>query len=277
MNGYDTDARAVILLTACINPGGMVKTRLQDAAVRKRQYLESIEYYLAATRCKIVFCENTGCDIRDEITSPERHERLEYLTFNGNDYDKSLGKAYGESLIIRYASEHSVFMKTAEYVCKVTGRVKVININDIVACGGFGGRKIVKACFTFYGEINSVCFLAPKAWLSEAMAAAESRFLNRGGVDMEQVLYDCIAESRDMKIIDFFPQIDGICASFNVPYKELFAHYRKYEHYAVLCELYKSRGCKIDFLRAYICWLYHAVTWKLSDLIKQPHGAGRKR
>ena len=84
-------AKPVILLTACINPNGMANTALQDAEVRKTQYLDAIDFYLKATKCNIVLCENTGTDLFDEVSSPEKYTRLESLVFCGNDYNKSRG------------------------------------------------------------------------------------------------------------------------------------------------------------------------------------------
>lgn len=74
---------AVLLLTATINPNGMTFTALQDVEIRKRQYLDAIDYYLTKTPYKIVFCENSGVNIFEEIKSPDKYQRLEYLILGG--------------------------------------------------------------------------------------------------------------------------------------------------------------------------------------------------
>lgn len=36
----------ILLLTACINPNGMLYTAIQDTELRKKQYIESLTFYL---------------------------------------------------------------------------------------------------------------------------------------------------------------------------------------------------------------------------------------
>ena len=42
--------RIVILLTACVNPNGMSKTVLQDVELRRKQYVNALNFYLL-TEC----------------------------------------------------------------------------------------------------------------------------------------------------------------------------------------------------------------------------------
>ena len=58
--------RYVILLTACVNPGGMPFTVLNDTSERLRQYREALDFYLRETTQPIVFCENTLCDFSED-------------------------------------------------------------------------------------------------------------------------------------------------------------------------------------------------------------------
>ncbi|MCI9843863.1 hypothetical protein [Flavobacterium pectinovorum] len=118
----------IILLTACVNPKGMSFTKLQDADERIKQYSNALKFYLEETDFNIVIVENTlyekGFDVDDK--------RVEYLTFDGNNYDKSLGKGYGEALIIEHALEKSTFLKNADYIIKITGRLQIKNIVKII-------------------------------------------------------------------------------------------------------------------------------------------------
>lgn len=92
--------RIVVLLTACVNPNGMSKTVLQDVELRRKQYVNALNFYLQETSLPICFVENTGFDMSCEFHSYIDSGRLEYLCFKGNNYDKSLGKGYGEAVII---------------------------------------------------------------------------------------------------------------------------------------------------------------------------------
>jgi len=122
----------LILLTGCINPSGMAFTEVQDDVVRLNQYCDSIRFYLHETPCKILFVENSGTDISFHFQREIEDKRLEVLTFQGNTYNKELGKGYGEMMIISYALLNSVLVRENNAICKITGRYKVLNINSFL-------------------------------------------------------------------------------------------------------------------------------------------------
>jgi hypothetical protein len=117
----------LLFLTGCINPNNMSFTVLQDIDIRKNQYIESIRFYLNSSHCRIIFVENSGIDLSSYFQNEILSKRLEILVFNGNDYDKKLGKGYGEMLIIQYAFDKSEFIKSADFIFKITGRYKILN------------------------------------------------------------------------------------------------------------------------------------------------------
>lgn len=122
----------ILFLTGCINPNGMSYTVLQDPNARKNQYIDTIRFYLRKTNLKILFVENSGNDISEVFGKEIDNNRLEILTFYGNEYDRSLGKGYGEMLIMEYANQHSRFIKNTDFVFKITGRYKILNINMFI-------------------------------------------------------------------------------------------------------------------------------------------------
>lgn len=94
MKSTEFSKSPVLLLTACINPNGMCKTVLTDTTQRLEQYLEAIRFYLKAIPNRVLFVENTDYDISSYFTKEIGQGRLECLSFNGNDYDKSFGKGH---------------------------------------------------------------------------------------------------------------------------------------------------------------------------------------
>lgn len=166
MKSTELSKSTVLLLTACINPKGMCKTVLTDTAQRLEQYLEALRFYLKAIPNRVVFVENTDYDISSYFTKEIEQGRLECLSFNGNDYDKSLGKGYGEALIIEYAIVNSVFLKDASTIIKVTGRVKCCNIKTVVK--SLQDKNVVYSDFMrqkqYYDLLPSVVVAAPFAF-----------------------------------------------------------------------------------------------------------------
>lgn len=124
----------IILLTGCIDPNGMLFTELQNVNERKRQYIDAINWYLKHTHYKIVFVENSNNDISNDFINEHNSPNLELLTFNGNDYDKTLGKGYGEAIIIDYGLRKSKLIthSSSAIIVKVTGRLICENIVELV-------------------------------------------------------------------------------------------------------------------------------------------------
>lgn len=215
MQTYDT----VILMTATVCPNGMRYTVLQDPKIRKSQYLEAIEFYLRETEYDIVFCENTGANIFDEIASPEKYTRLEYITFCGNDYDKERGKGYGEAEIIKYAICNSRRLVRADFVIKITGRVKILNLTELEKILSKNRKELLYTALELSSKdwAKSVCFLAPKIWLLKSIEKRGDK-LRDIEYNFEKMLYRSIVETKDMKIYQYYPIIDGICGGLNRPY-----------------------------------------------------------
>lgn len=125
----------VLLLTACISPNGMSYTAVQNPMEREAAYLDALSYYIDNTRFRIVFCNNSGEDISSKVKDNEG--RVEFLSYLGNDYDKSLGKGYGEFQIIEYAFEHSKLLLSCKRIVKITGKLKVKNLSEILKHSGW--------------------------------------------------------------------------------------------------------------------------------------------
>jgi len=122
-----------ILLTATIDPNNCIFTKRSDPKVREQDYLQSLELWLINTNLKIVFCENSGYNLKNIISLASKYPgRVEIVKFNGNNYPRNLGKGYGEMKIIERALSESKFIQESECIIKVTGRIFIKNIYKII-------------------------------------------------------------------------------------------------------------------------------------------------
>lgn len=119
-----------IFLTGCVNPNGMVFTKLQNQEVRLHQYETAIKWYIMNTDYNVVFVDNSQFDL-SYLIKDLNTQRLEVLWFDGNNFEKTLGKGFGEGKIIEYALSHSKFLREDSYIIKITGRLILKNINSI--------------------------------------------------------------------------------------------------------------------------------------------------
>lgn len=215
----------VLLLTACITPGGMVYTALQDPKEREKHYLNALRWYLANTEFPIVLCENTNYQLPDEFQPYIDKGRLEYLTFDGNNsFDKSKGKGLGEALIIKYAIENSHLISKTNVIMKMTGRQILVNIGFVAEhCSG---KDCVYANMAKENlgimEALSQFYICPKSFYTNCFFSGINKLNDSRFYYFEHLLYDSMKEwknNKKGKISEFWMplKIKGVSGSSNTP------------------------------------------------------------
>lgn len=126
----------LLILTSCINPPKQDFLMLTDQTERYTQMIDSIKYYITAGVFKnIVVCDGSNYNLENEEirnNADINNINLEILYFN-QDFSsvRKFGKGYGEGEIMRYIIENSQLYRKATNFIKITGRLKIININKI--------------------------------------------------------------------------------------------------------------------------------------------------
>ena len=129
-----------ILLTATIDPQGMQGATF-SVEERAAMYVDALQFYIKTLgnnqRPRIVFAENSHslAVAQRQVDSP----MVEWVDASGDEYDQSRGKGYNETWLIRKAIEKSDTIQKAGCFFKVTGRLKVLNINALL-------QEVAKAC-----------------------------------------------------------------------------------------------------------------------------------
>lgn len=118
----------VILLTGTITPNSLSNLSIKDPETRQQQYKEALNFYIQRTEYKIIFAENSGAKLEK---FPNMPERIEYLTFKSQSIEPDRGKAFKEMEIIDFVFQNSKFLKKTEALVKITGRLKVLNVNEL--------------------------------------------------------------------------------------------------------------------------------------------------
>lgn len=193
-------------MTACINPQGMSQTQIQNAELRKQQYFKALNFYLENTTYNIIFVENSGYDISTYYHNPIEKGRLEVVTYNGNNFNKTLGKGYGEGLILKHAFEYGTFLKKDATIIKVSGRHIVKNIKKIVKLSSLltTQKKFISCDINpKANSANSDLFIASKEFYANYFIKNISNIDESKGVWFEHVLYQSIVEFVDGSNGDF--------------------------------------------------------------------------
>src|SRR5574344_1117536 len=215
-------SKFVILMTACINPDGMVYTKLTDPNERKRQYIDALNYYMSNTSIPIVFVENSNTDISPSLNLLSS-KNIELLTFNGN-HNKIHGKGYGEAEIIEYAINKSKYIEENTCIIKITGRLIIKNIQNLIlqlALGFLPSRSIICSFNSDYTFADSRIIIAPCPFY-QLLLNNKSLIDDHKNVYFENVLSKTIKEQCAYSYFPFLiePQIIGKSGSIGIDYEE---------------------------------------------------------
>lgn len=229
MDKVKGDGLQLILLTGCIDPGGMPFTNLQNLEVRKAQYVEAINFYLQNTTCHVLFVENSGNDISADFAQSADRERLEFLTFHGNNFNKTLGKGYGEILILEHAVAHSEFVKRSAFICKITGRYKILNIKSLLDFYNQERPQLMVLLGQRLNYSDSRLFFANSSFYEKIFFNYKDRVDDSKGVYFEHALckavLDAINQGYTYLPFKYKLRISGQSGTEGIYYKDSFFHW----------------------------------------------------
>lgn len=216
----------IILLTACVNPGGMPFTVVSDATQRLNQYLLALQFYLQNTSCPIVFVDNSNMDKTPFLEYESQYgSRLEILSFDGNKV-KTQGKGLGEMEIIEYALIHSKFnlLLDKHRIVKITGRLIVRNINSLLKCDKwhlYPYKSIVCHVNSDLTFADSRIFISLGSFMN--LLVKQKKYLNdTKGIYFEHLLCQQIKQQKTFTFFPFItePHFEGISGSTGIKYEK---------------------------------------------------------
>ena len=215
----------VLLITATILPQEKRYIWLKNSERRLKQYMDSLKYYIVNTDIKeIVFCENSGYDFRKDelfLLADKCNKKIEIIQFVGNQYKIArYGKGFGEGEIIEYALKNSCLLGKANYFIKVTGRLKIKNI-DLIKNKLDLNKMYLNKNVDKQQSINTVIYCMPKRMYKKFVVDAYKRVYDKKGKYIEQVFKE-VVEDNGLNIynIPYYPYIDGFRGTTGRKYQE---------------------------------------------------------
>lgn len=201
-----------------------------DTAVRLRDYATALEFWLTAQRSMrdIVFVDNSGHPLDALQAVVDRHrpagKRVELLSFRTEGYSAVRGRSYGELDILRTALERSALLREATRFAKVTGRVRIANIDAIVdaAAPDFDVVGRLSQNLTWL-ETVLVLFrtgLCAERLLPEALAQVDDRARRPVERVLASACLRAIADGHRWYPFARTPRIRGVRGIDNVPYPD---------------------------------------------------------
>ena len=134
---------AILIMTATLNPpDGVPNLKRVDHVLRRMDYMDALRFYLGLpdeVLDRIVFLENSAGDLSDlqQLAREEgKRKQVEFISFQGLDFPPAYGRAYGEFKMLDYGFQNSKLLQVldeTECFWKVTGRLKVLNLQKLIA------------------------------------------------------------------------------------------------------------------------------------------------
>ncbi|HWK04827.1 MAG TPA: hypothetical protein VNS58_14400 [Puia sp.] len=182
--------KCALIITSSVHVSARYTTLL-DPRQREQQYLDSLSWFITdSPLIKIIVCDNSGYRYPSSLYElADAHlKQLELLSFNGNNaLVQEYGKGYGEGEIMDFVMMHSLLLKEADGFLKVTGRLKVVNIAQVL--------RRSKAAENYFMPVSLLRprFLVPRA----ARPCVEVRIYYVTKVFFRAVLLTAYKEVRD--------------------------------------------------------------------------------
>lgn len=213
-------ALLIITTTLYVNSNFTVVT---DPAVRKKQYIDSILFYMQTELIdSIIICDNSNydfsqCEEIQDALKKYKHNKIEILHFSGDVPNiMKQGKGYGEGEIMAYIFTHSKLLQNTSSFFKVTGRVNVLNIDLVIRNVNPAHNCFQIMSFNPWGNVKKVesrFYHCTKATFSEHLLNAYKEVNDAQGYYLEHAYYDHLVQGkvvyRRFKRLPYFEGISG--------------------------------------------------------------------
>lgn len=209
------------IITGTIRPTNLVtQLKIRNEEERLFQYLESLKFFIESKAfTKIIFCENSnygagGLAALEEMAR-DNGVKLEILSFQGDIQQvERQGKGYGEGEIMDYVFDHSDLVEREPFFIKITGRMKVMNIQKLVS--------VMKREKSYFNIPNSTLrtlydtriYGMPTEQFKRCFREVYHKVWDNQGIYLEHIYTQTLKENG-IKVTNFprYPRIVGISGS----------------------------------------------------------------
>ncbi|WP_312841793.1 hypothetical protein V6M29_08305 [Stutzerimonas chloritidismutans] len=123
-----------LILTCTVDVRGISQMARSNIEDRLTDYLMAFQAWLEKSNVnRFVFIENSGYDLSEfrKIAAGYVSKEVEFISFDGQDFNRELGKGYGEMLSLQQALQSSSMLAEVDAFIKVNGRYFVPSIGKI--------------------------------------------------------------------------------------------------------------------------------------------------
>jgi len=199
-----------------------------DPQIREEQYANSILYYINETDIhQIVVCDNSGFDYSKynfKAIALKKNKEIEFLSFIGKqEAVAKFGKGFGEGEIMKYVINNSQILKNTPAYFKVTGRIKIKNINKLIKLTdpkkNFFHRIHTKLIIP-HNMVDTRLYYCQKTDYIKHLYNSYKNVNDPNGYYLEHAYFDALKRNK-MPFEDFIrePIFSGISGSTGISYE----------------------------------------------------------
>jgi hypothetical protein len=140
---YNDFENHIIIIMCTLDDGGVINSKRTNIAHRILDTKSALIKWLSLSKYqKFIIIENSGykSTIFTELISIYTNKQIEFLQFNGQNFDRNLGKGYGVLNALKYLEHNSLLFNENEHFVIIPGRYyiknheKILNIkSDIIS------------------------------------------------------------------------------------------------------------------------------------------------
>jgi hypothetical protein len=208
-----------LLLTGTIAPNDVPNLKRMSRSERERDYFNSLRKWLEMDYT-VIFVENSNYK-SILIDSLQNYSNFEYLKFISNY--STLGKSHGEAEIIEFAFNNSRLLNNYDIIVKITGRLFVNNLINVINIFGEKRKVYVIGWFKFNLEFADSRIIAAKKSFYENYLIKEFANVDESkGIYLEHIyaraIHRCMADGLLWQMPSEVPVFEGVAGTANVQY-----------------------------------------------------------
>lgn len=215
--------RRHLLLTSAVNVGGIANCQHSDPLVRARETVGALEKWVSRRHIdEITIVDNSGYDFSKEVDRVSSASRaglkVRSLAYEGQDFDRSLGKGFGEQSAIRHFFENSD-ISPGDLVIKCNARIYVSNFNklwpisldevDIICAWQLGLRQVNSRLFAAKAFVWEEYFFQRCHKISDAMGQHFEDW-------MAKSVHAALADGHRSELFLTYPRFRGVSGTVGV-------------------------------------------------------------
>lgn len=219
----------ILLLTGTVNVYNKHFTILTNSEQRKKEYIDTIKYYLKNYPFRIVFVENSNEDFSQFFKEEINQNRLEILSFDGNNYSSEIGKGLGEMKCIEYAVINAKTIEDNSFIFKITGRYRILNFPRFINI--YTGDPFIElmADLTNNFRFSSSAIFGFKPFFARQFLFKNAALINDQNKfyfehALAKAVLEAIGEKVKFHIFKHYPKIKAISGTTGLPYKKSFLY-----------------------------------------------------